>query len=428
LNKSNTGPSLKKFIKHNLIIINIQYLYFLGLWAYATLAPLILTKNFAFSSTQISFYQNLFILGFAFGFAFSSLALSSRQSYIHYITRSIIILPILMVLNYCILHFNLHKDLLLVSRLFEGIFSGILLSIISFILKLELLSYQKNGALYSYILSFSYVLKFSIPLISIHFVAIPGHEENIFLLSAFLNFFMVIILFKNKRKIFYKYQLKISKHNKAHDKETLLKSLKSNLHFFYKRHNLFYKYYLIVSIILRYSSRPFFDLYMGLFLIHEYDFSIAQITLFIGFMTLGQSTQLLTGSLSDKINLFYFNFIQVLGTTFLMILLFNFSIIHESLIITYLFFFFIGFFRGMSANYDYKISNFMTEVAKFKINQINFITSVFGEVVHYFSYLFYGFLLIFISIKSLMIIPIVISGLSLVSLFYFDLKIFFKHK
>lgn len=131
------------FFKKNIVILNLQYLFFIGLWSYATLAPLILTKHFNFSTITISFFQNLCILGFALGFAFANIALNARKSYLHYLEKAIILLPILMLMDFIVLKYNLNSNILLISRFLEGIFCGIFLSTISFLIKLELIDYEK---------------------------------------------------------------------------------------------------------------------------------------------------------------------------------------------------------------------------------------------------------------------------------------------
>lgn len=392
------------------------------------MAPLILTKHFNFSTITISFFQNLCILGFALGFAFANIALNARKSYLHYLEKAIILLPILMLIDFIVLKYNLNSNILLTSRFLEGIFCGIFLSTISFLIKLELIDYEKNGEINGYLSSTIYFLKFIVPLITIHFIAINGHEENIFLIGCIIYILMIFVFFKNKRNLFYKYQFKILKHNKKEFYTSYIRALKKNLNFFYKKENMFYKIFYLSLISLRFGLRPFFDLYISIYLIKEYNVSLENIALYISLMVFGQSTQLITGRLSDKINLFYYNLIQIIGSTIVFIFIYKFELINNSIILTYLVFFFMGFFRAMYGNYDYKISNFMIEIGKFKINKINFITNVYGEIIHYIFYLIFGLLLIFISLKTLMIIPIIMSILSLVVLFIFDYKFFILKK
>lgn len=416
---------MKLFVKQNKIIIVLQYLFFIGLWTYATIIPLILYKNFGFSTAELSLFQNIYILFMAVGFAIASFYIGKRVSYIKIFSNSIFLLPILMILNYLCIHFDINHLFLFLIRILEGLSTGIFFSVITFLIRLELLDYKKNGQINSYMFSFGYVLKFLIPLISIKYFAITGNEENIFIFATIFYGIMTLILFKFKRKLFYKYQSKISRHNKNKQVLNFIDNFKFNFLFFKRNENFSLKMFFLSILFSRNTLRPFFDLYLGLFLINTTNKSLTETTFLISLIIIGQSSQVFTGKISDKMNLYYFNLIQLVGTLITYYLLINIEYFQD--FIVYIIFYFFGFFRSMYANYDYKAINYIIKKGNFQINQINFINNVYGEFIHYISYLIYGILLLFISIKSLIYIPFIVFILSIYFLYYFDFK-FFKHK
>lgn len=413
---------MKIFVKNNKLIITIQYLYFIGLWTYATIFPLILNKHFSFSTAELSMFQNIYILFMAIGFAFASIYIGKKASYIKIFSNSIFLLPILMIMNYLCIHFNINHLCLFFIRFLEGLSTGIFLSVISFIIRLELLDYQKNGQINSYMFSLGYLIKFLVPIISINYFATKGNEENIFIFATIFYSIMTLILFKYKRFLFYKYQSKISKHNKDKKLLNFMDSLKFNFLFFKKNEYFSLKMFFLSILFSRNSLRPFFDLYLGLFLINTTNKSLTEITFLISLIIIGQSSQIFTGKLSDKINLYYFNLIQLIGLIIVYILLININSFNNLTI--YIIFYLFGFFRSMYANYDYKAINYIIEKGNFQINQINFVNNVYGEFIHYLSYLIYGILLLFISIKSLIYVPLFIFFISIYFLYTFDFKFF----
>jgi hypothetical protein len=417
---------LKIFVKNNKLIITIQYLYFIGLWTYATILPLILNKHFDFSTAELSLFQNIYILFMAIGFAFASIYIGKKASYIKMFSNSIFLLPILMILNYLCIHFDINHLCLFFIRSLEGLSTGIFLSVISFIIRLELLDYQKNGQINSYMFSLGYLIKFLVPIISINYFATKGHEENIFIYATIFYSIMTLILFKYKRLLFYKYQSKISRHNKDKKSLKFMDSLKFNFLFFKKSEYFSLKMFFLSILFSRNSLRPFFDLYLGLFLINTTDKSLTEITFLVSLIIIGQSSQIFTGKLSDKINLYYFNLIQLIGSIIVYILLINIDSFNG--LVIYIIFYLFGFFRSMYANYDYKAINYIIEKGNFQINQINFVNNVYGEFIHYLSYLIYGTLLIFISIKSLIYVPLFIFFISIYFLYNFDYKIFYSKR
>jgi len=419
---------LKNFVRSNLSLLNLNFIFFFSVWIYSTIAPLILQKDFGMSSVELTYYQNIYILATVFTFALSNIIMGKKVSYIKMIKWPLISLPVVSLVMYLTLHFGWNMSLLYVSRFVEGLACGYFLSIVSFVLKTKLLSEERNGEINSYLISVGYFLKVVVPIITINVFVLNHDPENIFLLSFIVYMILLVHYLKVARTISFKYNRDILKHKITtceivHD--TIGSSLKNHMSFFVKKENWFVKLYFIYTISLRYAMRPFFDLYLGLYLIMEYKISIEHITLLISLMVAGQALQALTGRLSDKVNLSTFNIIQLILQTMLLYIIIETDIVKDYYYLSLLIFFILGMARSMYANYDYKITNYVIKKGSFPVNEITFIHNTFGELIHYFTYVVAGVLLVFIDLQTLAQYPLIISGLLILGWGIFD-RVLFK--
>jgi len=414
---------LYSYISNNKTLILIQILMHIATWTYSSITMLMLSKYYSYTDSELSIIQNSFIIGIILSSAFQNINLNKRVKYNHVLLYSMFILPIILLLKFTWTELDLNHFGFSILHFGEGIGYGLISVIVGHFIKNILLNNKKNGHIYSYIVSSTYIIKTVVPLVISYFFIFEGHENYIFLYGFIIFFVNFLIIYKKRRNIFDKYQRLITRQKKSGNIKnniTFKESLNNIYYFLRDEKDRRFKIHYIYAVASHNLLRPYYDLYSGLLLINYYSFSLTKTVAITSFMVLGQASQFIIGSLSDKIKIYLLGSIGMILKILMFGIFFYIPDLFSYGIMPYIIFYLLGFSRTFYAAYDYKLNNNLIKKG-YTVNDIGFIQMFSGEVFHYISYAFFAILLIFgFNIHDLTYITIFIAFFILISMFTFD--------
>ena len=380
------------FLKHNFTILLFYFLNLAGVFSFVTILPTILKSHYGFSDADLSFGLTLFLASYTFSIMYFTNYMDKQIDVI----KSMTILYMIECLSVASLisgiYFIEDSEVLLwiffITRVFNGVCGGGLVTTTGYVLKLKLLRNKRNGMINSIIDSIFNSLKYIFPLLGA-IMADSISPESPLMLGMVLIGLSLWVFLANKRKLFFHYTINFRKSSKKYQ-EKLLDSVK--VYFNGSRDKVLRRYF-VSMLVMRNAVRPFWDLYIPLALVGTHGYSITHTAFIISFVILGQILQFTTGKIIDKVRpcryLLYSNMAMVV---IVFVLIFN-QQIYDNVMYLYMIMFVLGFCRSMYANYNYKMMN-QIALGGVKLNHMNFINMFFGESGHYLSYLGYGMILV----------------------------------
>lgn len=388
---------MQKYIQENKILIVIQIMMHIAVWTYSSIGLLILSKYYLYTDAELSIIQNSFIIGIILSSAYQNINLNKRIKYNKTLLYSMLFTPIVLILKFIWTEFDFNHYAFSVLHLLEGVGYGLMSVIVGHFIKNILLNNHKNGSIYSYIVSSTYLIKTLIPIIVSYYFIIENHENYIFLYGAGLFILNAFIIFWKRKNIFNRYQRLITKQKNTGNVKKNITFKESLLHialFLKDKNDRKYKIHYIYSLFANNMLRPFYDLYAGLLLINYYNFTLTETITVFSFMVLGQASQFMIGSLSDKIHLYKVGLIGMSIKITMFTIFFYLPDIFTYGILPYALFYILGFSRTFYAAYDYKLNNNLIKKG-YTVNNISFVQMFFGETGHYFSYAIFAIFLMF---------------------------------
>ena len=418
---------MKNYIQENKILILVQILMHIAVWTYSSIALLILSKYYLYTDAELSIIQNSFIIGIILSSAYQNINLNKRIKYNKTLLYSMLFTPFVLILKFIWTEYDFNHYAFAFLHLLEGVGYGLMSVIVGHFIKNILLNNKKNGNIYSYIVSSTYLIKTLVPIIISYYFIVKGHENYIFLYGTFLFLLNATLILVTHKHIFKKYQRLITRQKNTGNIKKNITFKESLLHivsFLKDKNDRKYKIHYIYSLFANNMLRPFYDLYAGLLLINYYNFTLTETITVFSFMVLGQASQFMIGSLSDKIQLYKVGLIGMIIKILTFTIFFYLPDVFTFGVVPYILFYVLGFSRTFYAAYDYKLNNNLIKKG-YTVNNISFVQMFAGEIGHYFSYaLFATFLMFGFNIHDLTYIAYTIAIFILITTVTFDRKLF----
>jgi len=409
------------FLKENKSINVILILYNIIIWSYVSLTPMILTKYYGYSETILSFATNIFLITTLSSAIYFNTMFENKIKFKNLLNITLLLFILSLLVLTLITKYNLPKELLYIAKGLEGMGWGLMTVKIGYIYKLILLSNDKNAMINAVKTSIVYLLKAVMPIIFSYIFLIEGKEYMVFAVSMLFYILFLIYVARTKKSIYNQIQNKIDNYQGKIEKKSFIKNLKTMLNF-YKGELLKEKIYFTLINFFQNASRPFYDLYMVIFLINVLNYSVVETASILSFMVMGQASQFISSYILKYVSVRIYRILGIIIYAIPFLLIINYyDILKQNILYLYVLFFIFGFGRSFYANYSYI---YVMELSKkIKINQIDFATMIFAELSHNIAYFIYGIIMLNgVKIEELFHLwYVLLAGLVLVW-FLFDLR------
>jgi len=361
---------------------------------------MILTKYYNFSEVILTFSTNLFLLSFLLSGIISNIYFSNKINFFKLALLSIFGFLLSISIIVLGLYFNLNHSYIYVAKIIEGLSFGLYANIFGYFFKIILLKNKKNNLINSINTSIVYSFKSFIPIIISSLFIIKGAEYTMYFAGILVYSIAIIYTILNSKKINLITKSHINRyHGKSYQKKNFIDNIK-NITKFYNKVYLKEKIYYTLIVSIQNFSRPFYDLYMVIYLIDYQNCSVVISSLLLSGMVLGQASQVVSSYILTKTGIKRYRLLGLSIYSIAFVIIINIDYIYTNTYLAFIIFYILGLGRSFYANYEY--AYIMSLSRKIRVNEMDFASMLIREASHNLSYLILGIVLLFgYSVKDL---------------------------
>lgn len=412
---------MKLFYNTNKILAMLFLINQMAIWSYVTLIPLITSKFYSFSDVFLSYSVSVFLITFFVGITYMNVRMENKLNYTQWLLTTFWVMSLLAFAEAVVLHWGFSKYLFLIIRAIEGYFNGLMMVLMAYVAKSIISKHNKNGLLVSVRNLITYVIKGGWPIIITMFFIFEKYEMAIYIYGGLFYLLGYIYLYYHKKMFTYQYQRVLRRaQGKKLKNLGFFKSLYNMKSFF--KSNLTPKIHFITITIAANLNRPFYDLYMMLFLMNYHSMSIVQTATLTSMMVFGQASEIIPGYFADKIELSKIRIVGlIIYASSLIIIIFS-PIIKENYFVAMFIFYLFGLSRSFYNAYYSKLEMDLIKSGE-KVNQTSFVYNFLAELTHYASYTIIGFILLFgLDMKNIMYLSLIPTTVYVLIWLFYDRK------